>query len=152
MPKAFTTHRHCTATLDTTHSYKFLSLNPSGGLWPASNYGEDVIVGVIDSGVWPETDTFKDHGLTSKIPSKWKGKCEVGQDFSSSLCNAKLIGVRYFNKGPKVSHPRLNISMNSARDTIGHGTHVASTAAGNYAKGASFFGYAKGKARGTAPQ
>ncbi|CAI0424608.1 unnamed protein product [Linum tenue] len=76
----------------------------------------------------------------SKLPSKWKGTCQEGQDFNSSLCNSKLIGARYFNK------------MNSARDTQGHGTHTSSTAAGNYVERASFFGYADGVARGMAPR
>ncbi|KAB1211885.1 Subtilisin-like protease [Morella rubra] len=122
------------------------------GLWPASNYGEDVIVGVIDTGIWPASESFKDTGMTAKIPQKWNGICQVGQDFNSSMCNAKLIGARYFNKGVLRKNPNIKISMNSARDTNGNGTHVSSIVAGNYVNGASFFGYAPGIAKGVAPK
>ncbi|KAI5656240.1 hypothetical protein M9H77_25033 [Catharanthus roseus] len=135
--------------LDTTHTSKFLSLNADSGLLPKSNFGRDVIIGVIDSGVWPEHPSFQDHGLT-KVPSRWKGKCEGGHNFNSTLCNRKLIGVRYFNKGSLAENSKKEIT-NTARDIKGHGTHTASTAAGNYVKDASFFGYAKGTARGIAP-
>ncbi|KAE9600938.1 putative tripeptidyl-peptidase II [Lupinus albus] len=91
------------------------------------------------------------------IPKRWRGECESGKDFASSLCNKKLIGARSFYKGfdmamrNKYGKGSEKI-INSPRDTDGHGTHTTSTVAGSHVPNASYFGYASGIARGMVPQ
>ncbi|KAG8379008.1 hypothetical protein BUALT_Bualt07G0043600 [Buddleja alternifolia] len=132
----------------TTHSSDFLGLNSLSGAWPVSDYGKDVIIGVVDTGIWPESKSFSDNGMT-EIPMGWNGGCYGGTNFNSSLCNRKLIGARFFNKGLRAANPNITL-VDSARDLHGHGTHVSSTAAGNYVQGASYFGYGIGTS--TAPR
>ncbi|KAK6260775.1 hypothetical protein SCA6_015249 [Theobroma cacao] len=85
-------------SLHTTHTPQFLGLEKGKGLWHASNLKSDVIIGVVDTGIWPEHPSFQDRGL-SAIPSRWKGACVKGTKFSSSNCNRKLIGAKFFFNG-----------------------------------------------------
>ncbi|MCD9640298.1 Subtilisin-like protease sbt3 [Datura stramonium] len=151
LPGFISAYKDRTVEPHTTYTSDFLKLNPSSGLWPASGLGQDVIIGVLDGGIWPESASFRDDGMPA-IPKRWKGICRPGSQFNTSMCNRKLIGANYFNKGILANDPTVNISMNSARDTDGHGSHCASIAAGNFAKGVSHFGYAAGTARGVAPR
>ncbi|KAK9096959.1 hypothetical protein Sjap_022456 [Stephania japonica] len=134
----------------TTRTPKFLGLNSRSGAWPQSNYGKGVVIGLLDSGVWPESESYRDDGMPD-IPTKWKGKCVSDSAFNASMCNKKLIGVRYYNKGLIAHRPGIQISSNSSRDVEGHGTHTSTTAAGNIVGNASMYGYANGTAIGVAP-
>ncbi|BFI28637.1 tRNA guanosine-2'-O-methyltransferase [Marchantia polymorpha subsp. ruderalis] len=139
----------------TTHSWRFLGVespkNPeTGALWERANYGQDVIIGVIDSGIWPESASFSDHGM-GPVPARWKGECVDGDVFSKESCNRKLIGAKFFLDGNLgVSDSTWEFDYKSARDVDGHGTHVASTAAGNFAP-ADWNGLGNGTAKGGAP-
>ncbi|KAF7809901.1 subtilisin-like protease SBT1.7 [Senna tora] len=137
--------------LHTTRTPEFLGLDKNADFFPDSNLPGDVVVGVLDTGVWPESKSFDDTGL-GPIPSTWKGACETGTNFTASSCNRKLIGARYFSKGYEATMGPIDETRESKspRDDDGHGTHTASTAAGSVVQAASLFGYAPGTARGMA--
>ncbi|KAK3150454.1 hypothetical protein QOZ80_3AG0233410 [Eleusine coracana subsp. coracana] len=147
--------------LHTTYSPTFLGLNfcPTGA-WARSGYGHGTIIGVLDTGVWPESPSFDDRGMPP-VPTRWTGACEAGEQFDAgSSCNRKLIGARFYAKGHRANYP-TNPSESSSlteyvspRDAHGHGTHTASTAAGSAVPGASVLGVGgtgDKAARGVAP-
>ncbi|KAL3622444.1 hypothetical protein CASFOL_033855 [Castilleja foliolosa] len=136
-------------TLHTTHSPQFLGLHEGQGLWSTENLASEVIIGVVDSGIWPEHKSFNDNGL-SPVPLRWKGKCQAGTNFTVSNCNRKLIGAAAFFKAYESVMGRINETSDyrSARDLDGHGTHTASTAGGNLVGGANIFGVAYGTVAG----
>ncbi|CAA0820539.1 Subtilisin-like protease SBT1.2 [Striga hermonthica] len=125
----------------TTHSPQFLGLSASNtGLWKQAGYGKGVVIGILDSGIKPDHPSFNVTGMSSP-PSTWRGKCEFRHPYH---CNNKIIGARDF----------VVLDENEIRnplDEVGHGTHTASTAAGNFVDGANLFGSAAGTAAGIAP-
>ncbi|KAF0920222.1 hypothetical protein E2562_034032 [Oryza meyeriana var. granulata] len=145
----------------TTRSWEFLGLeegvrgpDSSGRLPPGAKAGgEDVIVGVLDSGIWPESRSFDDEGL-GPVPARWKGVCQGGDSFNPSSCNRKIIGARYYLKAYEARYGAVNTTnaYRSPRDHDGHGTHTASTVAGRTVPGvAALGGFAPGTASGGAP-
>jgi subtilisin family serine protease len=153
----------------TDNSPTFLGLDAPGGLWDdlggQGAAGEDVIVGVIDTGIWPEHPSFSDQldlsdpeGASGSRnlaygppPADWHGTCQSGERFSQRDCNNKLIGARYFMEGMG-RHGVGTAEYKSARDADGHGTHTASTAAGNAGVAAAIFGRPFGEVSGIAPR
>ncbi|CAK8562881.1 unnamed protein product [Lathyrus sativus] len=141
--------------LHTTRSWDFLGLErggeyPKDSLWKRT-LGKDIIIGNLDTGVWPESKSFSDEGY-GPIPKKWKGICQVAKGNPDQFyCNRKLIGARYFAKG-YLSKGTPNVTIDSARDTEGHGTHTLSTAGGNFVAGANVLGFGNGTASGGSPK
>ncbi|XP_077246194.1 subtilisin-like protease SBT3.9 [Tasmannia lanceolata] len=142
-------------SLHTTRSWDFLQLKPEpfSGLLSKSRSGDGSIIGIMDTGIWPESESFKDDGV-GEVPSRWKGICQEGEEFNYSSCNRKIIGARWYVKGYDAEFGKLNTSgmveFLSSRDAVGHGTHTSSTAAGAFVENASFMGLAQGLARGGA--
>jgi len=145
------------------------------------NAGAGTVVGVLDTGYTPDNPFFdggKVKPLKGKQQPKvgepyldadgsismlkadgtiFKGKCQAGEPgsgFAGTECNSKVLGARFYaeeflqdpntgGKGPKESISPL--------DTEGHGTHTASTAAGNYGVKTSVDGRSFGTGSGVAP-
>ncbi len=172
--------------VDTVSSARFLGLSTAGGLW--SKYtgnqpvkGENMVIGVVDSGIWPENPAFADRVdangnptfdgsgtlAYTTVPASFKGGCQSGEGFDPVLhCNNKLIGAKYYNAGFLASpygflknwsefySPRdSNIGSNGVSSGHGgHGSHTASTAAGNAGAFATVNGVPMGASTGMAPR
>jgi subtilisin family serine protease len=145
--------------LDTTRTPEFLGLTKPTGIWnqlggPRRGAGAGVVVGVLDSGLWPDSPSVAP--LTSPRPvPQFTGTCQTGEAWDASDCSTKVVGARYYTAGVTAGVGDIKsvfpYEYLSARDADGHGTHTATTAAGNYGVPVTIAGQDFGKASGMAP-
>ena len=165
--------------LTTTFTPAFLGLDKPDGLWSKvggqTNAGKDIIIGIVDGGVWPEhlsyadridgngKPTFDNSGelVYGAPPARWAGGCQEGEGFTAADCNNKLIGAQYFDATFLSANGRWHWTefRSSPRDSIGgtvgeggHGTHVSTTAGGNSGVDAVLGGVNVGQMSGIAPK
>ncbi|KAJ4709251.1 Subtilisin-like protease [Melia azedarach] len=140
----------------TTHTPQFLGL-PTG-VWPTGGgfdrAGEDIVIGFVDSGIYPHHPSFASHHDDPYGPvPKYSGKCEVDPDTKRSFCNGKIIGAQHFAEAAiaaRAFNPAVDFA--SPMDGDGHGSHTAAIAAGNNGIPVRMYGHEFGKASGMAPR
>ncbi len=138
----------------------FLGLTGKGEAYARGVTGQGVLVGVIDTGIWPEHPSFRDNGTLPAAPTfdtSERSACAFGNTAWNAndkpfTCNNKLVGAREFLDTYKANSGLEPYEFDSARDNEGHGTHTASTAAGDANVKASIFGVNKGVVSGIAPR
>lgn len=144
--------------IDTESSPTFLGLDGPAGAWSTGATGEGVVVGVIDSGIWPEHPSFADDG-SYRAPTGVADDiaCEFGNSDHHPAdvafeCNNKLVGARQMLETYRALIGAKDFEFDSARDDNGHGTHTAATAAGNADVEATVLDIPRGTISGVAPR
>nr|WP_120954395.1 S8 family serine peptidase [Arthrobacter oryzae] len=162
-------------------STDFLKLSGPNGTWNTKFGGQDaagkgVVVGVIDTGYTPSSAFFAGDAvkpLTGSpvvgVPYRdtdgkikmlkadgetFAGDCQTGTDFDGSACNSKVLSARYYGDDFANTVPKADWAPEerlSPVDVASHGTHTASTAAGNANVEAVVDGRSFGKTSGIAP-
>ncbi len=140
----------------TDSSPDFMGLTADGGPYDKGITGENVVVGVIDTGIWPEHPSFADDGSYGPSPIG-PIPCDFGNTAQNPAdapftCNNKLLGARQMLVTYRAIIGADPDEFDSARDDNGHGTHTASTAAGNAGVAASIYGQPLGTVSGIAPR
>ena len=127
-----------------------------------ANAGSNVVVGVIDTGVWPEHPMLSPAGISA--PAGGLKGCQFGDGSDTAhlgptfACNNKLIGAYAFtatymaavgSDGQEFCNDVTGVC--SPRDSEGHGTHTMTTAAGDCVSSAVIYGVDRGPVCGMAP-
>ncbi len=145
----------------TDSSGDFLGLTAPGGAYDLGVLGDGVVVGVIDTGIWPEHPSFADDGTYPAPPITLddtdRPTCEFGNTAhnpadAAFTCNNKLVGARQMLDTYREVLGAEDFEFDSARDDNGHGTHTSSTAAGNADVPATVNSHDLGTVTGIAPR
>ena len=96
-----------------------------------------MIVGDIDTGIQPGHPSFADAaaryiGEAYDPPAVWDGACQAGDGFAISRLQQQADRRPLLRRRLRACEDLDPKSHLSPRDDEGHGTHTASTAAGNY--------------------
>ncbi|CAH2079698.1 unnamed protein product [Thlaspi arvense] len=156
-PDVFTVARDRKIQLLGTRINDYLRISPvlPKGLLQDSDMGSELVMGFLDTGVWPESPAYYDEGL-GPIPKHWKGKCVAGDQFDPEKhCNRKLVGAKYFFDGWNETLNGKILAEDeylSPRGILSHGTVCSSIGASSFVRNASYGGLASGVFRGTAPK
>jgi subtilisin family serine protease len=124
-------------------------------LGTTANAGEGLILGNLDTGVWPEHPSFADQGNLPP-PGGPARACNFGDNPMTPeddvfQCQNKLIGGDVFLDNYFAVPRPPETFPDTARDSNGHGTHTTSTSAGNVLENAEVFGVDRGPLHGVAP-
>ncbi|CAN5223014.1 hypothetical protein BH09ACT2_BH09ACT2_10350 [soil metagenome] len=162
--------KHVTATPSTS----FLGLDGTGGVWDKigglDKAGKGIVLGDLDTGIAPENPSFAGSPLGTTAGAEpyldgttttfakadgatFTGVCQTGEQFTAADCSTKVISARYFLAGfgaGKIGSAATGEYV-SPRDGDGHGSHTASTAAGDARVPASVSGTSYGTITGVAP-
>ncbi len=159
-------------------STDFLKLSGANGTWNTQFGGQDgagkgVVVGVIDTGYTPSSPYFAGEpvqpltgdpvvgvpyrtgdGKIAMLKSDgdtFIGECQAGEGFDGTECNSKVLSAHYFADTFQAYATPAPTELISPVDTGSHGTHTASTAAGNAGVEAVVDGRSFGQTSGIAP-
>jgi subtilisin family serine protease len=108
--------------------YLGLPQGPWAALGGVEKAGEGVVIGVIDSGIFPDHPSFYSNTTTPYLakPNGFHGSCDVSSYFPSGSCNGKLLAAQHFfqtailSEGINATSPGRDYG--SPFDLTGHGT------------------------------